>query len=162
MRHSYDCPADVAATFAVLSSDAWAHRKAEVLRDGSRVVHREEGPDGGVRLAVSRELPAGVPGFLQRFLPPDNRVLQSDEWGPERPDGSRHATWTADIPGAPASVGGAMRLVPADAGCTYVVEGTVSVSVPLVGGRAEKFLRDMLGRLLDKEADVLRTMVSGT
>ena len=133
-----------------------------MLRDGSRVVRREERPDGGILLVVSRELPAGVPGFLQRFLPPDNRVLQSDDWGPERPDGSRHGTWTADIPGAPASVGGTVRLVPAVGGCTYVVEGAVSVSVPLVGGKAEKFLRDMLGRLLDKEADVLRAMVSGT
>ena len=145
-----------------MSGEQWARAKAEVLRDGSLVVRREERPDGGVLLVVSRELPAGVPGFLQRFLPPDNRALQSDEWGPERPDRSRHGTWTADLPGAPASVSGTMRLVPTAAGCTYVVEGTVSVSLPLVGGKAETFLRDMLGRLLDKEADVLRAMVRGT
>ncbi len=111
---------------------------------------------------VSRKLPEGTPGFLQRFLPPDNRALQSDDWGPERPDGSRHGSWTAELPGAPASVGGVMRLEPTAGGCAYVLEGAVSVSLPLVGGKAEKFLGDMLGRLLDKEADVLRTMVTRT
>lgn len=162
LRHSYDCPAEVATTFAALSGPTWADRRAEALGDGSQVMRREERADGGVLLVVSRELPDGVPGFLRRFLPPDNRVVQSDDWGPEQPDGSRAGTWQAEIPRAPATVGGAMRLVPATGGCTYVVEGAVTVTVPLVGGKAERFLCDMIGRLTDTEAEVLREMVGGT
>ena len=161
LHQSYACPADVATAFAAISGAGWAHRKAEVLADGSQVVHHQDRPDGGVLLVVSRELPAGVPGFLERLLPRDGRAVQTDDWGPERPDGSRHGTWRADIPGAPAEVSGSMRLEPAGSGCTYVIEGTVSVKVPLIGGRAEKFIRDMIGRLTAKEADVLRGMVSG-
>ena len=96
--------------FAALSSEGWAHRKAEVLSDGSQVVKREEKPDGGVLLVVSRELPDGVPGFLEKFLPRDGRANQTDDWGPARPDGSRHGTWAAEIPGAPADVRCTMRL----------------------------------------------------
>lgn len=152
--------ADVETVFAALSSEAWAQRKAEVLRDGSRVVRREDKPDGGVLLVVSRELPEGVPGFLEKFLPRDGRADQSDEWGPAGADGVRRGTWSAQIPGAPAQVHGTMRLEPAATGCSYTIEGEVKVRVPLVGGKAETFLAGMVGRLTEKEADVLRGMVS--
>lgn len=160
IARSFPCPADVETAFAAISSAGWAERKAEVLHDGSLVVRREERPDGGVLLAVSRELPDGVPGYLERFLPKDGRVVQTDDWGPAQPDGTRQGTWRADIPGAPAKLGGAMRFEPSATGSTYVIDGTVRVSVPLIGGKAEKFLAELIGKLMDKEAEVLRGMVS--
>lgn len=158
----YTCPVDVPTAFAALSSKDWAVRRAAALRDGSQVVRRQERSDGGVLLVVSRELPAGVPGILERFLPQDGRAVQTDDWGPALPDGSRQGTWRADIPGAPAEVGGSMGLRPAPSGCTYVIDGRITVRVPLVGGKAEKFLCDMIGRLTAAEAEVLRDMVSGS
>jgi hypothetical protein len=158
--HSTPCPGGVAAAFTAVAGEGWAARKAEVLHDGSRVVRREERPDGGVLLAVSRELPSGVPGYLERFLPRDGRIVQTDEWEPERADGSRHGTWGVDLAGAPGRAGGTLLLAPAADGCTYTVEGEVAVSIPLVGGKAERFVRDMLVKLLAKEAEVLRGMLT--
>jgi len=132
-----------------------------VLGDGSQVVRREQAPDGGVVLVVSRELPAGTPAFLERFLPRDGRVLQTDSWGPPGPAGVRPGSWRADLAGAPAGLGGTMRLEPDGDGCTYVIDGTATVRVPVIGGRAERFLVEMVGRLTAKEADVLRGMLSG-
>jgi hypothetical protein len=164
LKAVHGAPAGVEAVFAALSSEAWAHRKAAELHDGSRVVAREEKPDGGVRLVVSRELPDGVPGFLERFLPKDGRANQTDDWGPAEADGTRHGRWQAEIPGAPARVGGTMRLEPDGAAGTpatrYTIEGEVSVRVPVIGGKAEKFLAGMVVRLTEKEAEVLRGMVS--
>jgi hypothetical protein len=162
----YSCPADVETVFAALSGEGWAKRKAEVLGDGSKVVRREQKPDGGVVLVVSRELPEGVPGFLEKFLPRDGRAQQTDDWGPAGPDGVRRGTWQAEIPGAPAQVGGTMRLEPGPdtdvgASTTYTIEGEVKVRVPVIGGRAEKFLAGMVVRLTEKEAQVLQGMVSG-
>ncbi len=150
---------DVETVFRVLSDEGWAQRKDDALRDGSQVVRREEKADGGVLLVVSRELPAGVPGFLQRFLPEDGRVVQTDDWGPAT-GGSRSGTWKVEIPGAPATLGGTMRLSPAPAGSSYVIDGSVEVKVPLVGGKAEGFIAGMVERLAAKEADVLRAAVS--
>lgn len=158
-RHAHPCPGDVATAWAALSGEGWAVRRAEVLGDGSRVVSRTQAPDGGVELVVSRELPAGGPGFLERFLPRDGRVEQADSWAPDAGDGVREGTWSAALPGAPATLGGAMRLEPRADGCRWVVEGTVTVRVPLVGGRAEAYLAEMLGRLTATEAEVLRGMV---
>lgn len=161
MHQSYPCPADVETTFAALSSEEWAHAKDAQLKDGSTVVRREEKADGGVVLQISRNLPDGVPGFLERFLPKDGKAGQTDDWGPAQPDGSRRGQWTADIPGAPAQVSGTMSLTPAgDGSCTYTIDGTVKVKVPVIGGKAEKFIADMVGKLTAKEAVVLRGMVS--
>ena len=64
ISRSFPCPADVATVFTAISSAGWAERKARELRDWSLVVQRELRPDGGVILAVSRQLPDGVPGYL--------------------------------------------------------------------------------------------------
>jgi hypothetical protein len=151
---------DVETAFRVLSDESWAERKDRALRDGSRVVRREQTPDGGVTLVVSRELPAGVPGFLERFLPKDGRVTQTDVWGPADGD-VRRGTWKVEIPGAPARLGGTMRLEPTASGSRFVVDGEVEVKVPLIGGRAEGFIAGMVEKLAAKEADILRDAVSG-
>ena len=156
----YTNAVDVETVFAALSSEAWAHRKAAELHDGSQVVRREEKPDGGVVLVVSRELPDGVPGFLEKFLPRDGRAQQTDDWGPAGADGTRRGTWKADIPGAPAQVGGTMRLEPDGTSTRYTIEGEVRVKVPIIGGKAEKYLAGMVVRLTEKEAEVLQAMVA--
>jgi hypothetical protein len=160
VHSAQEVPADVEAVFALLSSQEWAQRRAQELHDGSELVRRESAADGGVVLVTSRELPAGAPGFLERFLPKDGRVTQTEEWGP--PSGpSRVGTWRVELPGAPARLGGTMRLEPASAGSRYVVEGEVSVKVPVVGGRAEAFVAAMLEKLAGKEGDLLRRALTG-
>ena len=155
---SYDIPADVETTFAAISSEAWAAAKAKRLEDGSEVVSRSESGDG-VTLVVSRKLPDAIPGFLQKFLPADGRVKQTDTWTAAS-GGVRAGTWQADTPGSPVKVGGTMRFEPAGDGCRYVVEGEIKASIPLIGGKAEDFAVGMTKKLTASEADVLRGMVS--
>jgi hypothetical protein len=154
VRNEHEGPGEVEAVLAVLTSEDFAARKAERFRDDSRIVRRDENADGGVTVVVSRELPAGVPGFLQRFLPKDGRVVETHVWSPPQ-DGARRGTWSVDIAGAPASLGGTMSLTPTAVGCRHVIEGEVSVKVPLVGGKAESFIADMVQQLAAKEAELL-------
>ena len=157
VRSVFESSGDVDAVFGVLGSPEWVATKAERFGDGAFVKQREERPDGGLLLAVSRELPGGVPGFLERFLPKDGRVVETFEWQPPGGDGTRRGTWKADIPGAPAKLGGAMRLEPTDSGSRYTIEGDVKVSVPLVGGKAEGFIGGMVEKLAAKEHELLVT-----
>ena len=149
--------ASVDDVFAVLTSKEWVDTKAERFGDGSLLTQHEQRPDGGVLLSVSRQLPDGVPGFLQRFLPADGRVVETFDWSPATGDGTRRGTWTADIPGAPAKLGGAMRLEPTATGSRYTIEGDVKVAVPLVGGKAEGFIAGMVEKLAAKEHELLVT-----
>ena len=157
----HDTSGSVEAVFAVLTGLDWADHKAAALGDGSTVVERVELPGGGVRLVLARELPPGAPGFLERFLPRDVRIVQSDEWGPAV-DGVRRGTWSVSLPGAPARLGGTLRLEPTPTGTRYTIDGEVKVSVPLIGGKAESFVADMVTRLAAKEAEVLQaTLTAG-
>lgn len=156
---TYDIPADVETAYAAISGEQWAPAKAEELGDDSKVVSREVGAGGAVTLVVARNLPDGIPGFLTKFLPADGKVTQTDTWGPAD-GGVRSGTWVADTPGSPAKVHGTMRLEPAGDGCRYVVEGTVKVSIPLLGGKAESVVVGMTQKLTAKEADVLRALVA--
>lgn len=161
LHASYPLACDVETAFAALSSEAWPARKNEALHDGSRLEKREELPDGGVVLRATRGLPSGIPGFLEKVLPADGRAAQTDTWGPAQPDGSRAGTWRAEVPGAPVDVHGTMTLVPTATGCDYAIDGSAKVKIPLIGGKAEKFVADATSRTTAGEADVLRSMVSG-
>jgi hypothetical protein len=156
---SYDIPADVETAYAAISSEGWADAKARSLDDGSKVVSRSVAAGDAVTLVVSRKLPDGIPGFLQKFLPADGRVTQTDTWGAAS-GGVRSGIWKADTPGSPVKVGGTMRLEPTGSGCTYVVEGEIKASIPLIGGKAEDVAVGMTKKLTASEADVLRGMVS--
>ena len=151
--------APVERVFDLLVSPRWAATRAQRFADGSTVVRHEQRADGGVVVAVARELPAGAPGFVQRLLPPDARVVQTDEWSAADGDGVRAGTWTVEIDGVPARLGGTMRLEPATGGTQYDREGAATVSVPLVGGRVERYVAEMAGRLAAKEGELLREAV---
>ena len=150
-----EIPATVAEVFALRTSQHWVDLKAEKLNDGSTLVSRTERPDGGVDFAVSRDLPSGVPGFLERFLPADGKAVQHESWGPPDADGVCSGTWKVDIPGAPAQLGGTSTLAPTDTGSVQTIHGTVKVSVPLIGGKAEGFIADMTKKLMAREGELM-------
>jgi hypothetical protein len=150
----------VRQVFELRTSERWVALKAEKLNDGSLLVSRTERPDGGVDFAVSRELPAGVPGFLERFLPREGKAVQNESWGPPDANGVCSGTWSVDIPGAPAKLGGTATVEPSGNGSVQVILGTVQVSIPLVGGRAEGFIVEMTQKLMAKEAELMVASLS--
>ncbi len=157
VRSVFESSGSVDDVFATLTSREWVATKAERFGDGSLVKQHVQREDGSVLLSVSRELPGGVPGFLERFLPKDGRVVETFTWAPAAGDGTRRGTWKADIPGAPARLGGDMRLEPTPTGSRYTIEGDVKVSVPIVGGKAEGFIAGMVEKLAAKEHELLVT-----
>ena len=150
-----EIPATVEEVFALRTSQRWVDLKAEHLDDGSTMVRRQERPDGGVDFSVSRELPSGVPGFLEKFLPKEGKAVQNEEWGPPDAAGVCRGTWSVDIPGAPAKLGGTSTLEPSPTGSVHTILGTAKVSIPIVGGKAEQFIIDMTKKLMGKEAELM-------
>lgn len=153
-------PATVQQVFDLRTSERWVELKREKLNDGSALVSRTVRPDGGVDFSVSRELPAGVPGFLEKFLPKEGKAVQNESWGPPDSAGRCTGTWSVDIPGAPASLGGTSYLEPLGDGSVQVIRGTAKVSVPIIGGKAEQFIVDMTKKLMAKEAELMVASLS--
>jgi hypothetical protein len=159
--HRTQVPASVHAVFELRTSERWVALKAERLRDGSSMVRRTERPDGGVDISVARELPSGVPGFLEKFLPKDGKVIQNESWGAPDSAGRCTGTWSVEIPGAPAKLGGTSYVEPSGDGSVQVIQGTVKVGVPLIGGKAESFIAEMTTKLMRKEAELMVASLSG-
>jgi hypothetical protein len=154
VRSTTTSGASVQQVFDLLTSPGWVQTKAERFGDGAELREHEVRDDGSVHLQVSRRLPEGVPGPLQRFLPSDGRVTETFDWAAPSGEG-RTGTWRADIAGAPARLGGTMRLEPHGDGSEYELVGEVKVSVPIVGGKAERFIADMVELLAQKETELL-------
>jgi len=155
---SHDIPAPVEAVFAVITGEKWADQKAEAFDDEARTESRTVNGDA-VTLVMSRGLPPGIPGFLEKFLPKGGRATQTEAWAAAR-DGVRSGTWQGEIPGAPAKVGGTMSLEPTATGTRYRILGEVKVSIPLVGGKAESFVAEMIEKLTASEAELLTKLTS--
>lgn len=155
---SVELDADVETVFAALTGPSWPAALDARLKDGSTLVSAEPTPGGGLRVVQSRRLPDGIPGFLLRFAPKDGTVTQTDVWGPAT-GGVRVGTWEVTFPGSPGTIKGDTRVEPAGAGSRWVVTGTVTVGIPLVGGKAEGFLAPLVEKLVTKQGEVLRTLV---
>ena len=153
-------PASVQQVFDLRTSERWVDLKRDKLNDGSAMVSRTERPDGGVDFSVSRELPSGVPGFLEKFLPKEGRAVQNESWGPPGPDGICRGTWSVDIPGAPAKLGGTASVEPSGDGSVQIINGRAKVNIPLIGGKAEQFIVEMTLKLMAKEAELMVASLS--
>ena len=101
-------------------------------------------------LVIPRRVPAeGVPAAFRPFVPPT--VTQIEDWVID--DNGAEARWRVEASGTPAQVVGTHAIRAAGGGSEHVIDGSVTVSVPFVGGKAEKMLSDFLEQLCaDEEA----------
>jgi hypothetical protein len=106
----------------------------------------------GMDVTVDQHRPATeVPSFARKFVGDEINIVQSESWSsPTR--GSLHVT----IPGKPGDMKGTISLNAVDGGTTEVVEVDVKASIPLIGGKIEGLIGDMLGKALRAENKVGR------
>jgi Protein of unknown function (DUF2505) len=117
--------------------------------------------DGGVKVVSKQRAAVELPGFAKKLIPANTVVIQTYEWDPPAPDGSRKGSWSADIKGAPVSIGGPTELRVSGSGSVHVFEGEVKASVPLLGGRLESFALDNLRRDLGRGAEFTAARLGG-
>jgi hypothetical protein len=140
------------AVAAVLRDRAFREevlRRQQVLRGSV-----EEGPDG--RLDIEQvHSTRTLPGFAQRLVGEEIVLRQTERW-----DGGRRADVEVVVPGKPVEVRGRSVLSPAGDATRRTVDLTVRVSVPLVGGKVEGLVRDMVGAALDVERQTAQEWLS--
>ena len=148
--HVFDAPIDrVWAMFHdpdshVAKFEQMGHRNIEVVD--------HHGDDDRLVLTIRREVTVEVPGFARKVLRPTNTVTSVDDWR-RHDDGTCSGVYTVDAPGVPIDVRGSTRLTPDGDRTTYEVEVTVSVNIPLIGGKISSWARgDVEQQLLDEFA----------
>lgn len=153
MRYDGATPEQV---YAMLADPAFRAQVCEYQR-----YHRHDisiTPEGdGMAVVVDQHRPAdGVPAIAQKFVGAEINVHQSEHW-------SSHtdASLEVAIPGKPGHMKGTVRLAGDAGGTTETVAVDVTVSIPLVGGKIEGVLGDMLIKALDAENTVGRQWLKG-
>lgn len=107
--------------------------------------------DGGIDVVTRQTLRADrLPAVVTQFHRGDLSFLREEVWSPVH-DGQATAMVKGSIPGAPASLTGNARLLPAGDGARLELTVEVEVRVPLVGGKIENFIGGQLVDLLIAE-----------
>ena len=111
------------------------------------------GPDGGGMKVVVDMVQAaqGIPSFAKRFVGDEIQLVQTERWSD-----IENARVDVVIPGKPGQMSGTVTLRESGGTTTETVEMEVKVSIPLVGGKIEALIADLLRKALKVENAVGR------
>ena len=109
-----------------------------------------ERDDRGMTVVVDQVQAARhIPSFAKKFVGDEINIVQSEDWtSPEK--GNIHVT----IPGKPGEITGTALVTQDPDGTTETVNMTVKVNIPLVGGKIEGLIADLLTKALRAERKV--------
>ena len=136
--HTYAAPLE--RVLDMLTDPAATAAKYESL--GHRDVHvlECERSESALRIRSSRVVDVALPSFARKVLKPTNTMVQTDEW--RKTATGWEGSFEIAVTGSPVQLRGTMRLEPGDASCVHHVTVSVTVKVPLVGGRIAAWAAD--------------------
>ena len=149
VTHHFD--ADVETVFALMSDPDFCTRKYADAGASDIQIDSDQG-DNGPKLVSRRKLTVDLPGFAKKVMQPTNTVVQTDEWS-AADGGTRTCRYTVEVQGVPSRIDGTVTLTPDGGGTRQDVQAEVKVSIPLLGGKLEKFAVDNGVKALDHEAE---------
>lgn len=137
VRHHF--AADVERMFALVTDPDFLRRRAEAL--GEKEIAIAVDHEGGqLKIQIAREVEQSLPSFMKKLFSGRQRLVDRQAWSRE---GAAHVSdWTVELgEGKRIQLRGRLTLAPGAAGgCEYVEWFSASASIPLVGGRVEKFV----------------------
>jgi hypothetical protein len=113
--------------------------------------------DGGVTVLIDQVQTAqGIPGFAKKFVGDEINLVQTESWFD-----AENARVQVVIPGKPGEMTGTVSLSESGGTTTERVEMTIKVNIPLVGGKIESLIADLLKKALRAENAVGRQYLAG-
>jgi hypothetical protein len=100
-----------------------------------------------------------LPGFVSALHAGDLTLVREEIWTPVR-DNRAGATISGAVPGAPVKVTGTAELTSTPAGARADVRATVTVRIPLVGGKVEEFIGGQLAEMVRLEEEFTSAWIS--
>jgi len=125
----------------------------EAVCDYQRVLRRDVKVDKvgeTASVTIDHDHSSGrLPGFAKKIVGDRINIVQSEVW-----TGGAHGNITVTVPGKPGEMTGTATLVDDNGGVTEKVDMTVKVNLPLIGGKVEGLIADMLRKALRAEHHV--------
>ena len=151
---TYDAPPTEVR--AMLADPAFREKVCVAMHATRHDVTVEES-GSGMTVLVDQTQPAnGIPSFAKKFVGDEIQIVQREEWG-----GATSSSLLVEIPGKPGALNGSIALA-ADGGRTVeTVSGDIKVKIPMIGGKLEGLIGDLLSSALKAEQRVGRAWLAG-
>jgi hypothetical protein len=150
---TYDAP--LAQVSAMLDDTRFREEVCAFQRVLRATVEVDDSPEG-MRVVVDQVQPAkGIPSFAKKFVGDEIRVVQTEIWTSET-----FAELHVTIPGKPGEMTGTIVLSASGETTTETVDVQIKVNIPLVGGKIEGLIADLLEKALVVEESVGRDYLS--
>jgi hypothetical protein len=157
-RHEMRYDATAAEVFAMLADPAFRKKSADAMGVISAEISITPADVGeGMDVHIDQVQPTtGVPGFAKRFAGETTRAVQVEEWS-----SGRQATISIRTPGKPTSIEGTLDLTESADVTTETMEAEIRVKVPLIGGKLESLMADLVATGMEKEHAVGTAWLKG-
>jgi hypothetical protein len=147
MRFRHDLPyeASPAQVYSMLADPAFREAVCaaqEVVSVDARITPKS----GGMQVTVDQVQRTPVPAFARRIIGATTRAVQREDWSDHR-----NAALVIETPGMPGTMSGTITIQPAGKQAVEVVELEIHSGVPLIGGRLEKLMADLVRKSIQTE-----------
>ena len=154
ITRGHEFKSQIASIYAFFSDEALVRSKMEALGARNIEIIMKETSDG-FYVEISREMPAEIPGALNNFIQPWNKVVQTELWN-KKDDQSYHCNMKMVISGAPVKIIGQMSLTETSNGCYAESSTDIKVKVPIFKKLLSKFVREMAEQSIQDEFDYIK------
>ncbi|HEX6877729.1 MAG TPA: DUF2505 domain-containing protein [Nocardioidaceae bacterium] len=145
----YDAPPE--AVFAMLGEAVFREQVCEAQHT-TEATAEVDGMDDTMTVTVDQRRPAdGIPSFARKFVGDTIHIRQHEEW-----HSATDASLEVSVPGKPGHLKGSITLRPDGDGTIETVSGEIKVHIPLVGGKLEGLIAELLDHALRAEQRIGR------
>lgn len=158
---TYDAPPP--AVYAMVTDPEFQDRRAQAGNPVEADSSVTTDADGGATIEVSRLLAVELPGMLQKLVGDKIRIKETQIWLPGPAEAvNREGRLEVRIAGQSGGVDGVLTMAGTAERTVISLEATIKVNVPLVGGKIESSVADMLLKFLTKEEELGRAWLGAT
>jgi hypothetical protein len=145
-EHTLRYDASPEEVFAMLGEAVFRERVCEA-QHVTECTATVDGVDDTMSVMVDQKRPSeGIPSFAKKFVGDTIHIQQREEWS-----SATDAKLDVSIPGKPGHLKGTITLRPDGDGTVETVSGDLKVSIPLLGGKIEVLIAELLEHALQAE-----------
>ena len=112
--------------------------------------------DAGMEVTIDQvQTATGIPSFAKKFVGDEINIVQRETW-----ESATEGRIQVTIPGKPGEMQGTSRLTESGRVTTHTVDLDIKVNIPLVGGKIEGLISELLLKALKVENRVGRAYLS--
>lgn len=148
----YDFPYDIDAVYKEIMSDDYLVKRADWVQTDEVTADITQQPNGGVKAVLDRYVRRDYPKAFKGLFPEKQHMIHTEQWEPDGAGGYK-GTYLCDVQKAPVKVEAEFTLKKKGSGCEMRTLHSVTVKLPLIGGKVEKYV---LGQTKTQFGDQLK------